>query len=617
MTTTQPDSIPRPPFDEEGASFNLLNIMSKESINMTEMVALQPSVKFRTPIIMCTLGVTGNLIAICVYYTSHKIYRRFMFYRLLLGMFWTNLLGYITTYPLMIMAFKAGLNWRGDTATCKFHGFSMLSFGLACSYLTGTLAMERFLSICRPITHAYKMERRKAPWTIGLLWIMSAFGAMLPILGFGGVQLMYPDTWCFLNWRNEETVAKLYACVAASMIIGMVGAVSGCAVLCTLVLIHFRLKPPNRRPYPVDERDVTGKVRLKMQLERKYEVWFLAQFDMLAGIFVTCFLPMGLRIISNTTGQPVDNSKDLYALHVVLSFPIAVPYMYIFSHRQFLSCFFSPCNRACCPQRRDLETTAERTIYRPGMDFPMDSLDRSLQSCDKPLVNNNSVRRNGRVMTGANNEKPREFLRYKTDHTWVPEPGLLNSHDKDGDNMDKLSSISDGERIGSSEDDCMSIKEIRIRMDAPERNVPLQVNSLRSPLIQMSNAPFVARAIVKTSTPKSDHSVPLMGNNDPWKPKMPRPVTSYEMYNLGLMLQEEQNAAQEHRYSAPMLSHLTENDCKTNRVIPDNLQQVDSFDSNESLSDSEFLEPLSPKNKRQSNNICARQEVICKIESAL
>ncbi|XP_071953880.1 prostacyclin receptor-like [Antedon mediterranea] len=630
MTTALPDSIHRPPFDEEGASFNIFNNMNRDSnINMTEMVALQPSVKVRTPILMCTLGVTGNIIAICLYHTSDKIYRRFMFYRLFLGLFWTNILGYVTSYPLMLMAFEAGLNWKGATATCKFHGFSMLSFGLACSYITGTISMERFLSICRPITHAYKMERRKAPWTIGLLWIMSGFGAMLPLMGFGGVQLMYPNTWCFLNWRNEETVAKLYACVAASMIIGVVGLVGGCASLCTLVLIHFRLKPPQRRPYPVDEKDVTGKVRLKIQLERKFEVWMLVQFDLLAGAFVMCFLPIGMRIIANTTGQPVDNSKDLYALNIVLAFPVAVPYMYIFFHRQFLSCFCSPCKRVCCPKRRDLETTAERTIYGPSMEFPMDSLERSLPNCNSQIVSVNSVRRNGRIMTGSN-----DLTRYKTDKTWVHtrvhDPKLWTSHDQNGDNMDKLSSISDGERLGSSEDDCMSIQEIQTRMDAPERFVPLRARNYRSPIIPLSKPPFLTTATIRTtghSVPYStdhlvpystDHSMPY-SRSDPWKPKMPRPVTSYEMYNI--MLEHEQSIAQEHGYSAPILSHLsTEMNCNTNPGL--DYHETDQYSSNDSFSadTTDFLEPLFPPIGKQisNNNVsCSRHEVICKIESAL
>ncbi|KAJ8039766.1 Prostaglandin E2 receptor EP4 subtype [Holothuria leucospilota] len=186
--------------------------------NVTLITAVQPSVKVITPIIMLTIGLCSNIVAAGIFNCSRTTHRQHAFYGILRGMLYTNILGYLEIYPVIILGHINGLHWIGGQSLCNFHGIAILNFGLCLAYLSGALAWERFLATCRPHTYDKKIEKRKIPYIIGLMWVVATFTSLLPLAGFGRFTQQYPQTWCFLDWRYEETVGRLFCSILATAV---------------------------------------------------------------------------------------------------------------------------------------------------------------------------------------------------------------------------------------------------------------------------------------------------------------------------------------------------------------------------------------------------------------
>ena len=54
--------------------------------------------------------------------------RRTVFFVMLAGLAWTDLLGQAATGPVPVMMYTVGLHWRGGQALCNYHGFMIRAF---------------------------------------------------------------------------------------------------------------------------------------------------------------------------------------------------------------------------------------------------------------------------------------------------------------------------------------------------------------------------------------------------------------------------------------------------------------------------------------------------------
>ena len=274
-------------------------IETEEFANMTDMVALLPSVSVMTPITMVGVGLFGNVIALGTYHCSCTAHRKLPFYGILHGLLWTNVMGYIAVYPLIIAAYINGLKWIGGSHTCNFQGLSLLSFGMSTSLLVGCMGFERFLAVCKPQLHANRVERRKIPFLIFLVWVFAVFTAFMPIVGFGEMVQHYPGTWCFVNWRHQQTVGKLYTSILAAELSGVLLLVISCLISVTGMSIFRAMCLRTGRPGDIVEVTGTKFRRLSVRTARRHGInpaitslWLSIHYVIFACTVLVCVMPI-------------------------------------------------------------------------------------------------------------------------------------------------------------------------------------------------------------------------------------------------------------------------------------------------------------------------------------
>ncbi|XP_071502111.1 uncharacterized protein [Diadema antillarum] len=309
------------------------------------MVVLQPSTSILVPIVMFSIGATGNIIALGMYHCSSSWHRGTAFYGLLRGFFLTSIVGYLTVYPVIISVHVRGLRWIGGSRMCDFHGFVVLTFGMSLAYITGVLGFERFLAACRPYTYNRKVEPRKIPFVLVLLWLVSIFTGILPLVGFGRISLQYPATWCFIDWRNEETVGRLFSSVLATIVVSVILLVV-VSIFAATIGASYRTSKKCHGTIAGKDAD-SGSYSLAMttddnphRIPRRYFaadralMWATIHYDILASGFLVCYIPVVMRIISNVSGQQINNFKNMAAMHWAEFYPAFCPWLYILLHEQ-------------------------------------------------------------------------------------------------------------------------------------------------------------------------------------------------------------------------------------------------------------------------------------------
>lgn len=287
--------------------------------NITALISIQPSVTVITPIVMLSVGLCSNIIAVGIFNCSRSAHREHAFYGLLRGMLFTNILGYLEIYPIIILGHIKGLHWVGGPALCNFHGIAILNFGLCLAYLTGALAWERFLATCRPSTYDKKIERRKIPYIIALMWVVATFTSLLPLAGFGRFREQYPRTWCFLDWRYEETVGRLFCSILATAVAAiclfLVATLVAASAVCVYRTYHERRNKLPTTRYRVDLDGFVSNstphasstngplIRFSQEVTRSYDdiphgkfrsllCWATFQYSLVALSFFYCYIPV-------------------------------------------------------------------------------------------------------------------------------------------------------------------------------------------------------------------------------------------------------------------------------------------------------------------------------------
>ncbi|XP_067678376.1 prostaglandin E2 receptor EP4 subtype-like isoform X2 [Haliotis asinina] len=83
-------------------------------------------INLSTPILMLSTGVLGNVLALVVLYTSKKEVRKTVFFTMLAGLAWTDVIGQMCAGPIAIITYANNLQWQGGDPVCKYHGFTMM-----------------------------------------------------------------------------------------------------------------------------------------------------------------------------------------------------------------------------------------------------------------------------------------------------------------------------------------------------------------------------------------------------------------------------------------------------------------------------------------------------------
>ena len=266
-----------------------LSITESHIENETENIIQISSVKKNNSVIsssvLFSFGFLSNTLALIVLKRSPSDQKRKLFYRLVAGLTFTDLVGTTATSPVVIAVYANDFRWIGGPAVCKYFGFMMIFSGVATTTIVCIMAIERFICIRHPYIYYAQLRKKHATVFLFSAWGFAALIACLPLIGFGEIVLQYPYTWCFFDYYTENLGHRGFNCLFAilALLTISVTVTCNCVVLFTLFQTKMRgISRQNSR----DSRTFSG-------YSRRYAECQMAV--LLIGItivFSSCYLPL-------------------------------------------------------------------------------------------------------------------------------------------------------------------------------------------------------------------------------------------------------------------------------------------------------------------------------------
>lgn len=263
-------------------------------VNETSLVSKKSNTVMNSGIMFGT-GVLGNILALCVLIRSGPEQKRTIFYRLVAGLCVTDLLGTTLTSPVVIAVYVNNFKWIGGQAMCNYFGYVMVLAGYATMLIVCSMSIERVFCIKHPLIYNAKSSTKHATMILIFCWMLAAFMASLPFMGFGQIVLQYPHTWCFFDYYTTDPTDKafnyLFAILATVII--FVTACCNLTVICTLL--------KSRRRQSV----LSGTRRKSSSYSKRFtECQMLVQLIGITIVFSTCYMPLMVSYMSGLLTFP-------------------------------------------------------------------------------------------------------------------------------------------------------------------------------------------------------------------------------------------------------------------------------------------------------------------------
>ncbi|XP_056146468.1 prostaglandin E receptor 4 (subtype EP4) b [Lampris incognitus] len=286
------------------------------------------------PVIMFIFGVVGNVIAIVVLRISRKEQKETTFYTLVCGLAVTDLLGTLLASPVTISTYMKGA-WPGGPPLCQYSGFILLFFFLVQLSIVFAMSVERYLAINHAYFYNEYVNQRLAAVTLVFIYIFNVIFCALPSMGLGQVKLQYPQTWCFIDWRTNDTKLATFNLMYAGVNSFLVLATVVCNVMVcgALILMHKRFI--RRTSLGTDHRRMAdSRRRRSFGRLAGAEIQMVILLIATSAVVLICSIPLVLRIFVNQlyrhqVDEPIEKNPDLLAIRMASVNPILDPWIYI------------------------------------------------------------------------------------------------------------------------------------------------------------------------------------------------------------------------------------------------------------------------------------------------
>ncbi|XP_049619764.1 prostaglandin E receptor 4 (subtype EP4) a [Syngnathus scovelli] len=302
---------------------------SEQSMTGRTMIPTIPSIMF-------IFGVVGNVIAIAVLCRSRKEQKETTFYTLVCGLAVTDLLGTLLASPVTIATYVKGA-WPGGEPLCQYFGFTLIFFSLAGLSIICAMSVERYMAINHAYFYNDYVDQKLAGLTLLAIYVSNALFCALPVLGFGRVQKQYPQTWCFLEWRSDETSDAAFNFMYAGLSSVLILATVLCNVLVCGALIRMHRRYVRRTSLGTDLSRGNVDSRKKGRSFGRLAGAEIQMVILLIGtsaVVLICSIPLVAQVFLNQLYKtPVelrlDKNPDLTAIRFASFNPILDPWIYI------------------------------------------------------------------------------------------------------------------------------------------------------------------------------------------------------------------------------------------------------------------------------------------------
>lgn len=343
------------------------------SVSMCEKQEL--NINMYVPMAMMLSGIVGNLAALLVLFTLSKDVRKTVYYPLLTGLAWTDLIGQAVTSPIPLLSYSKKVELTGTL--CMLHGFLMVFFGLITPLLICVLSIERLLSLKFTYFYHRLVTARKAKLTILMCWLIVMIFCSFPFMGFGRYSLQFPCTWCFLKFHRKPNASiSVYAVLFGFLNLILIAIMVVCNVVVASTLLRMRRQRKINSSPSSSIKKITPSTppplvlppKLKIEMEIKM-VWFLSCITI---FFLGCWVPFNVNILQSQLSGKIQLDRDLITVRLASINQIIDPWLYILLRGNIVRKLFNYIKSLFPYKGRRM-----REVQRKGIkiNFPKENLD--------------------------------------------------------------------------------------------------------------------------------------------------------------------------------------------------------------------------------------------------
>ncbi|XP_052062032.1 prostaglandin E2 receptor EP4 subtype-like [Mytilus californianus] len=310
----------------------LFNLITLESSNATDNVTMLPSLGQRPhvpvfSILLFMLGVVGNILAIGVIIQSKKQHKWAVFHRLVIALALTDLIGILTTSPVVFAFFAGKVDLRTDDSLCHYMAFMMIFAGLATVLLVCAMALDRYLAVLHPLKYFTFHSYNFVNVVIFLIWLFSLIMAILPLFGISKSVAYFPYSWCFFNFFSNRVVDKIYTYFYAIL---------GLAAICMTALMNICVIVG----FIYGRRSISRRVSTANKERSRKDMYTTVFLVAIFLVFTICWTPFMVRIIINQSRLVPENKKaDLIALFLASCNQVLDPWVYLLFRQEMIKRF--------------------------------------------------------------------------------------------------------------------------------------------------------------------------------------------------------------------------------------------------------------------------------------
>lgn len=359
--------------DESNSSPSAFIGTNTTVLEMEPHTSLSPIV----PALMFAAGAIGNMTALIVLFKSKKENRRTIFYRLVGLLAIVDLFGTISTSPVTFLQYAHFPHWYGGDHLCNYFSFMLIFSGLSTMFVVAIMALDRYIALMHPYFYAGFVTKRKAVYILSSLFIFSIAISSLPLIGVGKNVLHYPGTWCFFDFRSEDSTGKAFTYIyslTGILIIVLITA-SNVAVIATLIQMRDTSKTISCN------KDEICRIDREMQMM----IFLIA----VVLIFIICWAPLMVVVLLCTTGTIKHSDElDLLVIRLASFNQILDPWAYILlKKRHIILCIRwtgkvlrSARGKLALQTNSSNETPESRPLPKIGVSDISHSFEKSLSS---------------------------------------------------------------------------------------------------------------------------------------------------------------------------------------------------------------------------------------------
>ncbi|CAG5115984.1 unnamed protein product [Candidula unifasciata] len=364
------------------------------TINLTPSAAsvlfLSSEMRSNTVLVSCLMfsaGVIGNLLALLLMATSPAEQKRTIFYKLMAGLAFTDLVGTCATSPVVITIYSTGLKMEKEMPLCHYFSFMMIFAGFATMSLVCAMAIERYICLCHPYIYHCKLPKSYAKYAIMSCWLMSIIIATLPLIGLGHNAVQYPRTWCFFNATSREAQDVAFNLIYATIALMAILATLICNVATIVSVLALR-----RRQNALSASQDPVMRRYRSPAQRYAELHMVVMLVGVTIVFTVCFGPL-MVIRRELRWKIICLFKYIFGMSKppVLTTPVIGNDSPVFSHRMQrpvneMSCL-SFCFHCLCdpPTQRSSASLGHASTARFGLAKCSPSYVRRIASVESVL----------------------------------------------------------------------------------------------------------------------------------------------------------------------------------------------------------------------------------------